>query len=152
MYKNLIVCAVLMFFLASCDKMSVSSKDKAVADAARSFAYNYFGTNIVEARKYATYDSETWLRLYASNIVRDDIDMVNASDDDVSVEIMSVEHLSDTTAAVRCKVNNYLSIEDLNVKHHIADEGTFTLKLVYTDNRWLVRMEGLPQNERQSRD
>lgn len=152
MYKNLIICFVLMCFFASCKKAYIGSKDKEVADVASSFAYNYFSVNIVEARKYVTSDSETWLRLFASNIVSDDINMINNSEDGVSVEITDVKYLSDTTAIVRCKVNNYLNNEDLCSRHYIADEGNFSLHLVKANNKWLVRMEGLLQNERQSLD
>ncbi|MGN1375998.1 MAG: hypothetical protein ACI4V5_05525 [Prevotella sp.] len=152
MYKNLIVCIVLLCLTASCKKVSLDSEDRDIAEVAHSFASNYFGLNVVEARKYATYDSELWLRLYASNIAADDISMVNASEDDVSVEITDVERLSDTTAVVRCKVDNYLDIEDLCEKHHISDDGNFLFTLVRKGDKWLVRMEGLPQNERRSLD
>jgi len=50
------------------------------------------------------------------------------------------------------EVSNYVRPTAIGSKPEVADKGLFLIPMVKRDGKWLVRMEGLPRSERQSRD
>jgi hypothetical protein len=146
-HLKLLFAAALM---ASCDMGT--DGNGAVRDTAEAWAEAYFNCDYVEAGKYATAESDKWLRFAASNTTEQELELVNgrhavvASDDDVSIS-------NDTLRTVTLRVNNYLKPSMLGEPAVQPDEeGVFYVSVVKRDGRWQVRMEGLPQSEKQSRD
>ena len=59
---------------------------------------------------------------------------------------------NDTLRVVSLKVSNYVSSTLPAESAQLVDEGVFNITTVLRDGKWLVKMEGLPQSEKQSRD
>ena len=110
-------------------------RPSAEGDVAEKFANEYFNLRYKNAAQYCTKESEKFLKFAASQI----------SNDDLAV-------LKDAESEVTVKVSNYFEADTIGKTGRIVDEGLFKLSLVKENKKWKVRMEGLPRNEKQSRD
>ncbi len=124
-----------------------------VEDTAGQWADAYFNCRLSEAQKYVTADSERWLRFVASNMTEGDVELLNARETGAEVEVTDVYVGSDTLATAMVRVAGWLSWDSIGRPGKMHNEdGSFLIDLVKRDGRWMVRMAGLPQSERQSRD
>ena len=62
----------------------------------------------------------------------------------------SFDEANDTMRLVTLNVSNVLTTQQQ--KPVLAEEGIFKVTVVKRDGEWLVRMAGLPQSGKQSRD
>lgn len=151
--------AIIMFTVSACLSATCScSHDAMSADmneainVADNFAGRYFNYELEASRNYCTPESVVWLSFLASNINQEDIDILNAQDRPATVETDDVEMTSDTTAVAICEVSNFLRLDTLGRPGEITPKAIYAIHLVKRNGRWLVRMEGLPQSEKQNRD
>ena len=59
---------------------------------------------------------------------------------------------NDTLRIVQLRVRNFVSATLPADSAHRVEEALFNITTVLRDGKWKVRMEGLPQSEKQSRD
>ena len=116
----------------------------------QAFAEAYFNYDFQRAAELVTPESMKWLRFAASNITEQQLQLLQQHE--VKVEADMSDYVNDTMQVVTLKVNNYLAPTPLGGEPTIKEQGTFRITLVKRDNKWKVRMEGLPRNEKQSRD
>ena len=124
--------------------------DSEAADAAVIWANAYFNCDFHEAQRFATPESERWLRMAASNVTEHDLQLLHAGE---GATVAADEHFSvatDTLRVVTLRVSNYLSAS-LDTTAQLMPKGTFLVKVVKRGDGWKVRMEGLPRSERRSR-
>ena len=129
-----------------------TAPDAKVLVRAAEFADAYFNYNFEKARKMVTPESEKWLRFAASNVTQEDVDLLNTQEESATVEAVDYERTNDSTLVVTVAVRNFLKKDSLGKEGVIADEATFFLTAVQHGGDFLIRMEGLPRSERQSRD
>ena len=125
--------------------------DQTALSAAEQWAEAYFNDDFQEAGKYATPESERWLRFAASNATEEDLQLLNANKATTEAD----EHFStanDTLRVVTLHVKNYLSYTSLGSKAVQVKEGVCHVNVVKTKDGWRVKMEGLPQSGMQSHD
>ena len=139
-----------MAVLASCNM--IGSNDDAAMEVAVCWADAYFNCDYAEAQKLSTAESEQWLRFAASNTSERDLQLLHERPAIVeSHQYYTVAN--DTMCVVELQVNNCLAPtapgEDARQEEA---SGTYLLTVVKRNGNWKVRMEGLPQSERQSRD
>lgn len=115
-----------------------------------SFVGHYFNLDLKASLSYCTPESNLWLSFLASNINQEDIDVINEQEEPAKTEIENVELISDTSATATCIVKNFLKLDTLGKPGRIVDEEKYMINLVKRNGKWLVKMEGLPQNEKQS--
>ena len=119
----------LLFFLTAITMASCNAGfegDDAALKVATDWADAYFNCDFHEAATFATPESDKWLRFAASNTTEQDL--------------QTLEGKATATA------DDYFS------PAQIQEEGTFLITVVKRDGKWKVRMEDLPQSEKQSRD
>ena len=134
--------------LTACD--FARNDDSEAADAAVIWANAYFNCDFHEAQRFATPESERWLRMAASNVTEHDLQLLHAGE---GATVEADEHFpvaSDTLRVVTLRVSNYLSAS-LDTTARLMPKGTFLIKVVKRGDGWKVRMEGLPRSERRSR-
>lgn len=129
-----------------------SNSNRAARNAAVAWGEAYFNCDFMQAQDYSTPESNKWLSFAASNITEHDLEMLRAQnavvtcDDDITVS-------NDTLLLLTLRVSHYLKPAILGEQAVQADEeGVFNIPVVKRGKRWMVRMEGLPQSEKQSRD
>ena len=149
---NLIKIAMALFamLLFSCDMTSSVNPSKA-EDVAKAFAENYFNLRYKNSTKYCTQESEKWISFAASQITKEDIELLHGLEEEASVEVDDVSG-DDTECHATVKVTNYFEMDTIGKAGHVVNEGRFDITLVKEGNTWKVRMEGLPRSERQSHD
>jgi PBP1b-binding outer membrane lipoprotein LpoB len=124
-----------------------------VEQAADSFAENYFNYQFEEAAKHATKDSERWLRYAASNIHKADVEMLRSQDEGASVDVENVTlGDGDSTAIATIKVHNYMRLDTIGNAGRMINEDRFLLNMMKEEGKWKIKMEGLPQSEKQNHD
>ena len=69
-----------------------------------------------------------------------------------TVVVKEFNQANDTLGVATIEVSNYVRPTAIGSKPEVADKGLFLIPMVKRDGKWLVRMEGLPRSERQSRD
>ena len=139
----------LLVLTVGCD-VAMDDDSKAIK-VAEQWAEAYFNDDFHEAIKHATPDSEDWLRYAASNATNEDLQLLDATPATVTADD-GFPIANDTLRVVTLHVNNYLENTALGSSAKQVKEGTFRVNVVKHDGEWLVKMEGLPQSERQSRD
>jgi len=129
------------------------TKTAHIEEVTDSFATNYFNALYEQAARFATPESERYLRFAASQIGQEDIDLLNQQEEPATIEIQNVEiEDGDTTATVSLNVMNYLCMDTIGKAGHMVENGEFKIMLVFKNKQWRVRMEGLPQNEKMNHD
>jgi hypothetical protein len=127
--------------------------DQEATDTAVKWADAYFNYDFHEAEKYATPESRQWLQFAASNTTERDLQLVQENEGGASIEVNDFfPDANDTLRVVSLTVHDFVSSSLPADSARLVDEGTFTITTVLRDGVWKVRMEGLPQSERQSRD
>ena len=121
--KKLLIIAMTLS-LAACDIIQRDS-DKAT-DVAVQWGEAFFNCDYHAAEALCTPDSRRWLQFAASNTTQHDLDLLKQH----AAEVEATDYFpvaSDTLRVVE-------------------------LAVVKRNGQWLVRMEGLPRSEKQSRD
>jgi hypothetical protein len=137
---------LFMGTLIACDNSNSETEQVATR-----WAQAFFNYNFQEAQQYVTPESEQWLRFAASNVTQQDIDALN-NNEGATVSIDGYYPGTDSTGIVYLNVENYLQMDSIGKVGTRRQHGSFQMMLVKRDGKWKVRMEGLPRNERQSRD
>ena len=68
------------------------------------------------------------------------------------VDLDECQMVNDTTYEAVLTVDNYMAADSIGRPGEFRNGGEFRLKVVLRNNKWQVKMEGLPQNEKRSRD
>lgn len=148
----LIILTMFSFITLSCKNKQDTLDEESMTNVANSFSEYYFNFRLTEAKRFCTPESAKWLIYMASNISQEDIEILKNQERGASSETISVELQSDTTGTAVCRVENFLKIDTLGRTGMMTDEASYRLNMVKRNGQWLVRMEGLPQNEKQNRD
>ena len=138
----------LVLLAAACDLHEGS--DREAMDAAGEWADAYFNADYHAAEALSTPESRRFLAFAASNTTQHDLDLLKETPAEVAVD--DILEANDTLRVVTLKVNHYLQPTLLGQSARQQEEGEFHVTVVKRDTRWLVKMEGLPRSERQSRD
>ena len=140
-----------VFLLSACSSMN--GDDQEATEAAIKWADAYFNYDFHEAEKYATPESRQWLQFAASNTTEHDLQLVQENEGGASVEADDFfSEANDTLRVVSLRIYDFVSSTLPADSARLVDEATFTITTVLRDGEWKVRMEGLPQSERRSRD
>lgn len=124
--------------------------DQQAREVAGDWADAYFNCDFKDASGYVTPESQKWLQYAASNTTAEELKILkDAGGARVSVN-NSFDEANDTMRLVTLNVSNVLTTQQQ--KPVLAEEGIFKVTVVKRDGEWLVRMAGLPQSGKQSRD
>ena len=143
----------LLFFLTAITMASCNAGfegDDAALKVATDWADAYFNCDFHEAATFATPESDKWLRFAASNTTEQDLQTLEGKATATADDYFTVAN--DTLRIVTLHVRNFLKPVAVGSPAQIQEEGTFLITVVKRDGKWKVRMEGLPQSEKQSRD
>ena len=145
-----------IFFFAAALAVFSCGEDRSVGDdaeaCARMFGESYFNFRLHRALDLCTPESERWVRLLASNLTQDDLDLYNAQAGPARVQVEGLTFTSDTTAEALLSVADFVQLGAIGRPASVVSEGQVSLRLVRRQGEWLVRMEGPLRSERQSRD
>jgi hypothetical protein len=124
--------------------------DQQAREVAGDWADAYFNCDFKDASGYVTPESQKWLQYAASNTTAEELKILkDAGGARVSVN-NSFDEANDTMRLITLNVSNVLTTQQQ--KPVLAEEGIFKVTVVKRDGEWLVRMAGLPQSGKQSRD
>jgi len=148
--KIFVLLIVSSIVLSACSGKDYDRLDKA-AIVAKEFAQAYFDYDFKQARTLVTEDSQKWLLFASSNITEQEIDALNNRSKGATIDVKDIEHLNDTIAVATLTVENYLKASSIGRAGQMTDTADeYRVTLVERNGRWLVRMEGLPRNEKHS--
>lgn len=142
---------ISLFTLLGCHQLTGSREDESADRQLNKFATAYFNYDLVEAANYVTPESMKWLQFLATNITQEDLDLLNQTNE-ASIEGIDYQTIGDTTRTAVVTISNYFVADSLEGQGHQEEQQEFLLHMVKRDGKWLVRMEGLPQNEKPSHD
>ena len=138
------------FLMTGCSL--VLTDDNEAMDVAARWAEAYVNYDFHEAEQYVTPESGRWLRFAASNTTEHDLQLVQ-EDGEAIVDVDDFfTEANDTLRIVQLRVRNFVSATLPADSAHRVEEAMFNITTVLRDGKWKVRMEGLPQSEKQSRD
>ena len=141
----LFVTAILM---AGCD--IGMDGDQQAKNVAGDWADAYFNCDYKDASKYVTPESQMWLQYAASNTTAEELKLLKeAGGAQVSVSD-AFDEANDTMRLVTLNVTNVLTTQQQTSV--LTKDVTFKVMVVKHDGDWKVRMAGLPQSGKQSRD
>ena len=148
--NNTLYSILFAVMATACGGLS-SPTDEQLCQQAADFAKAYFNYDYPRAAELAMPESARWLQFAASNLTQADLDVINAAEE-ASVSIDDLTRINDSTVTVTIEVENILLKDTIGQPPHVVSEARYPLVLVSRDGRYLIKMEGLPQSERQSRD
>ena len=141
----LFVTAILM---AGCD--IGMDGDQQAKNVAGDWADAYFNCDYKDASEYVTPESQKWLQYAASNTTAEELKLLKeAGGAQVSVSD-AFDEANDTMRLVTLNVTNVLTTQQQTSV--LTKDVTFKVMVVKHDGDWKVRMAGLPQSGKQSRD
>lgn len=146
---SILLCVSVAFM--SCSVGHATDDEEDIALAADSFVYGYFNFDFSKAVRFCTPESGKWLKFRATNVLQEDIDIIKAQQEGATYAINEIKIIDDTTATVDCKVFNYLQTDTLGRPGCMKKSGRYKFKAVKRTGKWLIKMEGLPQNGRRNR-
>jgi hypothetical protein len=128
------------------------SDEKECKKSAESFLNNYYNLRLDNAAKQCTPESKKWLQFIATNLHEGDLALIDSMEQETHVSADKFNQVNDSIVTVLCKLDNYLDVDTLGKAGHIKKNGTIELNMVKRGKVWLVKMEGLPQSEKQNHD
>lgn len=143
---------ICLLILGACTKHYESEDEESITSVTDSFATHYFNFRLKEAMPFCTPESEKWIRYTASNIFQEDIDILKAQTEMATHETDGITYVNDTAASVKCHVYNALKTDTIGRPGHISGHEIYNLNIVKRNGKWMVKMEGPLQSEKQSRD
>ena len=146
--KKLLIWA-LALSLTACSMLR-KDDDQATAVAVE-WGEAFFNCDYHAAEALCTPESRRWLQFAASNTTQHDLDMLRQQAAQVEATEFFPE-ASDTLRVVELAVRNSLSPNINAEESSQIEEALFHTTVVKRNGQWLVRMEGLPRSEKQSRD
>ncbi len=144
-----IVCLLIFY---SCTEHYESEDEEKIISTTDSFATHFFNYNLKEAMPFCTPESEKWIRYKASNIFQEDIDVLRNQDEGATHKTDDITYVNDTSAIVKCHVYNVMKTDTIGKPGRISEHEIYNINLVKRDDKWLVKMEGPLQSEKQNRD
>ena len=135
--------------MGACGEYSGASESK-LTQTVDSFATYYYNWQFQRALRFTTPQSEQWLRLCASQLTQEDVDLLNKQVEKPSYVIDQLELINDSTARVSITVQNYLLTDTIGRPARLVDKGSFTLDAVYTTaaQRWMIDLHDVLRNEK----
>lgn len=149
---NIIIIFFLFCIIVSCSDSSENKEKEDITHVTAEFASHYFNFDLNGAVSLCTRESGRWISFMASNIMQEDIDVLRSQDSGATYDIGAVTCVDDTSAVVECRVFNFLKIDTIGQAGKITRQATYEIPLVKRNGKWLVKMEGLLQSERQNPD
>lgn len=134
--------------LVSCNDVPNGEK-KELDKEVTAFADAYFGYDFDLALQHCTPESRKWLVYAASNVHEEDLETLRSQEEGTSAEVIDYDFDSDTTGTAIVEVHRFLQTDSIGQPGRMVDQATFSLPIVHTGGKWTVRMEGLPQSEKQ---
>lgn len=129
-----------------------SAEEEQAAKTATEFADHFFNYELKEAALLATDESQKWISFFASNVDEATIDLIRNQQEGATVNVDDVTINTSTMATATITVNNFVWSNGIENSPVVVKEARFTLYLRKENEKWFVRMDSLPQSERQSRD
>ena len=149
MKKGLLSIVVICLMVACIWKPT--NTEESTCRQAKAFAEAYFNYDFEEAGQRSTPESAKWLQFASSSITQEDVDFIN-SQEAASVTVSNCSKVNDSISIVTIVVDHFVTRDSIGSPAHITNEATFNLKVVLRNGDYLIKMEGLPQNEMQSLD
>lgn len=117
------------------------------------WANAYFNFDYEKALKYTTSEGEQWIRFAASNITEEDVSFIKEQNPQTQIDILNSQLTEgDTVCNASIRVSHFIQLGLSPQDNRVIDHADFQVQLVKRGDEWLVRMEGLPQSGKQSRD
>lgn len=147
---NLSIIAVCLALFSACGNNQNESKLEAVVD---SFAVHYFNCQYKETMPFVTRDSQKWLYYAASQMHQVDIDTLYAQTEGATHKLDNITFEGNGSCAhIRILVKNFLQLDTIGQVGHFIDNAAFKLQAIKENDKWKIKMEGLPQNEKKNHD
>lgn len=147
---SITVITYVVLIILSCSSGMQTEEVDEVANAVDSFTKHYFNLEFEASQHFCTPESNIWLSFIASNINKDDINIMNRQEGPIETETDNIEFTNDTSATATCTVKNFFKLDTLGKPVRIIDKEKYLIDIVKRDGKWLIKMEGLPQNEKQN--
>ncbi len=147
---RLLILLATIIMLTSCHMFDDGNED--ARQAALRWAEAYFNYDLKGTLAQVTPESEKWVRFVASNVNEQDVELLNSLEEATTVEVEDYYAGGDTLGTAYVRVKGYLVPDSIGKGGRMEDDGLYIVQLVKRNGQWKVRMEGLPQSEKQSRD
>ena len=148
MIMKLLLLFVAAILMAGCE--AGMNGDQQAREVAGEWADAYFNCDFKDASGSVTPESQKWLQYAASNTTAEELKMLqDAGGAQVSVS-NGFDEANDTMRLVTMNVTNVLTTQQQSSV--LAKDATFKVMVVKRNGSWKVRMAGLPQSGKQSRD
>ena len=139
----------LMLSLTACNMIQRDSNK--ATDVAVQWGEAFFNCDYHAAETLCTPESRRWLQFAASNTTQHDLDLLKQH----AAEVESTDYFpeaNDTLRIVELVVHNSIIPSIDAEKSSQEGQALFHVTVVKRNGSWLVRMAGLPRNEKQNRD
>lgn len=151
--RTLFLAFASVIVLASCSK--VIKDEEVLNECAEKFATTLFNLQLEKAATYCVPQSKKYIAYYASNISEKEIKLLDSLNKTPKIDILDVcykEGTDDSIALATCKAQDVLVFQKIGELGNVTEHITFVIPLVRRNGKWLVKMEGLLQSEKQNRD
>lgn len=144
-----IILLALTLTIAACSM--IQNNDEQASATAVEWGEAFFNCNYHAAEELSTPESRHWLQFAASNTTQQDLELLKQH----AAEVEATDFFpvaNDTMRVIELVVRNSVKPTVAGEEPSQIDKALFHITVVKRNDRWQVRMVGLPQNEKQSLD
>jgi hypothetical protein len=149
----LVISAIL---LATCSGSNSSFSHpfgNSPSNRAKAFAEAYFNYDYAQALKMVTPESKQWIHFAASNVTQDELDTFNSLEDNTTAEVIDENVVNDSLTMIEVVVKNVVEKDTIERACYVRQETSYWILVVKRAKEdYRIKMEGLPQSEKSSRD
>lgn len=135
-----------LFALALLPSCHSEEQQQEAAQVVQSFANAFFNYDFRSSMQFATPESRQWISFLASNITQDDLNTINAMNEEASCATPEITLIDDTTATARLSLQTETWLGKDSVDLTRGDVST-VLQLRKRGGVWLVHLTEIPQIE-----
>lgn len=143
---------ICLLIFGSCTKHQISEDEEKITSVTNNFATQYFNFALKEAMQFCTPESEKWIKFMASNITQEDIDVLKNKSEGATHNTDEIIYVNDTLANVKCHVFNVVKIDTIGQPGKVSEHETYNINVVKRGDKWMIKMEGPLQSEKQNHD
>lgn len=148
----LFISSVLCSTVMSCYKKTSGGNDieEQAAEAATNFAASYFNYRLDKAAACSTPEAKAQICYLATNLTEEDIAMLRNKNTVATCEVDGITFANDSCAEATCLIKDCYIKDTIGTKGQVFDKRHYSILIVRSGGKWLVRKVSPLQNGKPS--
>lgn len=144
--------ALLCITVVSCNNETKGGDDvtKLATELATNFATDYFNYKLDKAASCCTTEAKEQIYYLATNLTEEDVSILRDKKEAATCEVDGIRLINDSCAEATCIIKDSYIKDTIGTRGKVLDKRNYSILIVRTGNKWLIRKVSQLQNEKPS--